>query len=229
MTDLSGYKFPIDVLPTIDEYKEKYNFGKKNFNNNKKNSEDSQADYSKKEKADVSNIAYLMQTNDFYEYLLNCDFTYIPAVRRMILKQMFINIASVFECILLRFPWILQKNYCNKCKNRDNCIKIVSKKYIKNSFSGAINALKEKDNVFELEASFYKDIEKLKEVRNRIHLGDEDIGNQYNDNDFSDEDKYKHYKDLLDNILIPAIAKSREKHMKYNNKKDTCFVERQKQ
>ena len=225
-------KFPRDLIKTIGEYKKEYNFGydyeKEKWRKLNK--------HEKKEKVDIDNIAYLMQTNDFYAYLLeNVDFTFISPVRSMLKKQMYINLASVFECILIRYPKILHSSYCSSCpaERARECAKrmtVTNSKNIngKSMFYNKIapgddNDNPEPDIVFGQDKKFYESLNQLFTLRNQIHLQDDSIVNnvyvQYDDKGTVEAFliNYKSYEGMLD-TLMDSINASRSTHSN-----GTCF------
>ena len=217
------------AIPYIPEYRDRYHFG-------------ATSSLDEKENINVSNISYLMQTNDFYyELLIRCNFFYYPTVKASIIKQMLINLSSVFQCLIMYYPEKIRQKYCNCDKQagcplekRKECQNQISKKYTdKRSYRKRLEQLMEKDIIFFLEKSFYQQLIDLYEIRNKIHIEDEDSKNQFHDEtDVFTLENYNFYKDLLDNTLMPVIKERTNLYQtcSWSEKKrgeDTCFKQKE--
>lgn len=168
----------------------------------------------------VKNIAYSLQTSDFFNYILN-RFRIELSVKKVFYKYAIINIFSIIEAILYGIvkkchSFCIDKNG-KVCKKSTRC-QFYLKKPNKYSFRNLLEVLSSK-NLLKMPPRIQDKVLKMEELRDNIHLWDVKYKEYFNK-----EYELKNYNFLvkclqvLKEDLNDSLPKFEEKRKKFCKK-----------
>ncbi|MBP5407292.1 hypothetical protein J6Z19_09175 [bacterium] len=148
-----------------------------------------------------SNISYLLQTADFYDYFFNNFYLYGP-VKTIFIKNSILNLFSIFEALILSFS----RSVCSpqNCNKKDVC----ELHFTKNERGKIVDALSKMKaiGIIHFDDNEMSRIKEIISLRNEVHLLLAK-GNEFWENKFN-MDLYYEIRKLLE-ITFKAIYKHR--------------------